>query len=340
MHLQSRFLEYLKLFRLQTGATTAIAPVIGYLVLAAQLNHEINIFKLSIIFLIGIFMHIFEFVLNEYIDLEVDKRSPDLSEKPLVKGTISPGAALGVVFGSMIIVYILTFIYFFSIWSLILLTLAFEFGAIYDIHGKRFAGSDFTLALWIFFFCLFGASTVSLEFTGLLYLIAGLGFLQIVFNNAIEGGLKDSDHDAAAGAKTLAGALGVKVKLNRIKIPVAFKFAAYSIKGGHIFLIILIILIGTVQLNNYYDIFQIFLIVILIFLILSTLITFLSKQQFNRSKLKRIFSTHEIATYFVAPILLLQLIGPSVVFGLLILPLIWYIGLNMILYGRPLEPKV
>ena len=176
--------EYLKLFRLQTGATTALAPIIGYLVIASQTGYQIVLTELVLLFIIGILMHIFVFVLNEYIDLDVDRLSPDLSKKPLVSGTITPKAALAVAFIALIISYIIFFIYFFNLWALIFLTLSVEFGAIYDIKGKRFAGSDFTLALWIFFFCLFGASIVSTEFSGVLYLIAGLGFFQILFNNS------------------------------------------------------------------------------------------------------------------------------------------------------------
>jgi 4-hydroxybenzoate polyprenyltransferase len=285
-------------------------------------------------------MHIFEFVLNEYIDLEVDKRSPDLAEKPLVSGTVTPQTALGVVYISLIFSYILSIAFFFDIWSLIMLSLSFVFGAIYDIYGKRFAGSDFTLALWIFFFCLFGASIQSIDFTGVLYLVAGLGFFQILFNNAIEGGLKDADHDAAAGAKTLAHTLGVRVYGKKLSIPKTFKVSSYSIKIAHIFLILLLIYIGIIKIKDIIDIVQIILIILLISLVLFTLHRFLSFQIFRRDKLKRIFSVHEIATYYMAPIILLQLIGLYAVIFLLLLPLFWYMGLNMILYGRPLEPRV
>jgi 4-hydroxybenzoate polyprenyltransferase len=288
-------------------------------------------------------MHIFEFVLNEYIDLEVDRLSPDWAEKPLVKGTVSLNAALGLVFGAMIISYILTIIFFFNFWTLLLLTLAFEFGAIYDIHGKRFAGSDFTLAFWIFFFCLFGASIVSIQFTGPLFLVAGLGFFQILFNNAIEGGLKDADHDAVGGAHTLAHALGVKVRSGKIILPGTFKFASYSIKLCYICLIILIIYFSKppiIVLDSVWGYLQLFIIIIFIFIIFSTLHVFLNQVEFDRDKLKRIFSMHEISTYYIVPIILLQLLGLFSVLILLLIPLIWYILLNLTLYGKPLEPKV
>jgi 4-hydroxybenzoate polyprenyltransferase len=332
--------EFLKLFRLQTGATTALAPVIGYLVLAAQTGYKILLVEIFLIFVIGILMHIFEFVLNEYIDVEVDRRSPDLAEKPLVKGSVSLNAALGVVVGALIFSYVIAILFFFNLWTLIFLTLAFQFGAIYDIHGKRFAGSDVTLGLWILFFCLFGASIVSRQFTGILYLVAGLGFFQILFNNAIEGGLKDADHDATAGACTLAYVLGVRVRNRRLIIPNTFKFASYAIKLAHITIIFILIYLAVIKINTFFDYIHLIIILFLIIIIFFTLNEFLSHKKFQRDKLKRIFSVHEIATFYLAPILLLQLIGFIPVICLLILPLVWYIVLNLALYGKPLEPRV
>ncbi len=340
MHQQKGPLEYLKLFRLQTGATTALAPVIGYLVLAAQTNYHISTIEIFILFGIGILMHIFEFVLNEYIDVDVDRLSPDLAEKPLVKGSISISTALYIAFGAMILSYVLTIIFFFDVWVLIMLTLAYLFGAIYDIHGKRFAGSDFTLAPWIFFFCLFGASVVSNQFTGVIYLVAGLGFFQILFNNAVEGGIKDADHDWYAGAHTLANKFGVTVRKGALIIPKTFKFASYAIKIGHIILAVILVILLDIRLANFIDLIYIIIIILLILIIFSTLHTFLNETDFNREKLKHIFSVHEIATFYLATILLLPLIGFIAVLGILLLPLIWYIVLNLMLYGKPLAPRV
>ena len=217
-------------------------------------------------------MHIFEFVLNEFIDVDVDRLSPDLAEKPLVKSSISLNAALAVIFGSMILSFVLTFLFFFDIWVLIMLSLAFEFGAIYDIHGKRFAGSDFSLAFWIFFFCLFGASVVSNQYTGILFLVAGMGFFQILFNNAVEGGIKDADHDWSAGAHTLAHSFGVKVRNKKLIIPPAFKVASYIIKLGSIVLIIFLIIQINFNLTNIYDYLRYILVILLILIIWSVLL--------------------------------------------------------------------
>ena len=66
----TRILEYIRLFRFHTSAVTAMVPFIGSIVMGQR-----NGLNLIIIFFIGILYHIYGFVLNEYIDVEVDKKN-------------------------------------------------------------------------------------------------------------------------------------------------------------------------------------------------------------------------------------------------------------------------
>jgi hypothetical protein len=196
------------------------------------------------------------------------------------------------------------------------------------------------LALWIFFFCLFGASVITHNYTGLVIMVAALGFFQILFNNAIEGGLKDSDHDAKGGAKTLANSLGVRVIRGKPVIPTPFKIVSYSIKFFYVLVILVMINFSLLKISTLMDYVQLFLIIILLFIIFFTLNKFLNITEFRRNKLKRIFSVHEIATFYLSTLIILQVIGLIWVIGILILPLVWYILLNIVLYGKALEPRV
>ena len=81
-NIKDRTLEYLRLLRLQTGAATASAPLIGGLIM-----NERDLLILSVLFLIGILYHIFGFVLNEYIDIEVDNRTLEIDGNPTVTFT-------------------------------------------------------------------------------------------------------------------------------------------------------------------------------------------------------------------------------------------------------------
>lgn len=343
-------LEYIRLFRLQTGAITAVAPVAGYIVLTTlKPALDLDWIIAGLLFLIGLFMHIFIFVLNEYIDVDIDRLSPDLTEKPLVKGVVSMQGALAVVIVSVSLTYILTIIFFFELWIIIALTLSHLCGVIYDVYGKKFPGSDFVLAGWIFWFCIFGACVADislnlLELPLIIYTIAGLGFMQIVFNNAVEGGLKDVDHDHIGDARTLATVLGVKVKKGYLKVSTKFKAFTWSIKIIHVILFISLFFNPDLDFWHY-DPFYIQLIILicifmLIGVIFATTYRFLNFEKFDRAKLKRIFSLHEISTYFIVPLILIPLIGIWISIGLLLLPLVWFIALNLVLYGKPLEPRV
>ena len=335
MKMGERIGEYFRLLRIQTGAATAIGPLIAGLVMG-----QTNPLHLSILFLIGIFSHIFVFVLNEVIDIEVDRTSKDLKKKPLVSGLVSRNHALYIVFLSCSASYILTIVFFPSVYTFGFLTIALVLSSLYDLFGKQIPGSDFLLASGYFFLCIFGASAISINFTMLIYIVCFSCFLHIVFNNAIEGGLKDVDHDSLAGAKTTATRLGVKVRRKKLRVTKRFITFAVSIKSIYIGMIILLGFQPEIKLwNSQADILQ-FLIILLIVVVYLTMYKFLSSDIFNRTKLIRLFSIHEMSSYFLAPLIILPLIDIGMVFILLFIPFIWYIIFNILLYGTVIKPQV
>jgi 4-hydroxybenzoate polyprenyltransferase len=327
--------EYFSLLRIQTGATTATAPLLGGLVMGQR-----DIPHLTILFLIGLLYHIYGFVLNEYSDIEVDKKSADLKNKPLVSGNISKNKALIIVITSIIFGYALIVFFHRSIFPISFFTLALILGGLYDMYGKRLAGMDFVLAGGFFFICLMGASTVSNEFNVLIYILCLLFFFQIAFNNAAEGGLKDVDHDGMANAKTLAQSLGVTVKDGVLRITKSFAAFAYGLR--FIFLGLIVFLGSKPELDiwSYRHSIQMTVIVILVGIIFLVLTNFLKSMRFDRSRLMRLFSIHEMASYFTLILVLSPLFELHFTIFLLILPAIWYIASNIALYGTLLEPRV
>ena len=172
------------------------------------------------------------------------------------------------------------------------------------------------------------------------FLICLLYFFQIVYNNAIEGGLKDVDHDSAGGAITLATFMGVKVQNGIVKITKSFVVFAYSLRI--IFLGLIIYLGFQPQLLFWSEtyIIQIFIIIILALIYFASLSSFLKNIKFNRSRLKKIFSINEMASYFMILIVLSELFGLYLTIFLIILPALWYLIFNAVLYGKLLEPMV
>jgi 4-hydroxybenzoate polyprenyltransferase len=312
-----------------------MVPLIGSIIMGQR-----NGINLIIIFFVGILYHIYGFVLNEYIDIEVDKKSLDLQKKPLVSGLIPKEHALVISFLAAISSSLLTIIFFPSIFTILFILLAIVLGGIYDVYGKKIIGSDFILASGFIFFFLFGASTVSINFPYLIYIVSCISFLHIAFSNAVEGGLKDADHDYLATAKTLAIKMKVKVTVGKITVPSKFKAFAYGMKIVYIGLIVLAGLQTELNIwfSNYYFIY--FSLSFLIAIMFISLYQILNLSVYNRSRLKKILSVHEMTTYFLLPIILSPLIGVLMSLFLIFLPLIWYIGLNLLLYGKPLEPQV
>ena len=118
------------------------------------------------------------------------------------------------------------------------LLLADILATIYNVGSKKLPGMDFFVAGAVFLLCIYGSSVVSFSLAPLAFVIACIGFTQVLVMNMVNGGLKDVDHDAKGKGKTLAIALGVKVEWWELKITRAFKACAYSVVVFHIFLIL------------------------------------------------------------------------------------------------------
>jgi 4-hydroxybenzoate polyprenyltransferase len=327
--------EYLSLFRIQTAATTATAPLLGGLVMGQR-----DVIHLAVLIVIGLLYHIFGFVLNEYADIEVDRKSIDLKEKPLVSGSITKNQALFIVIVSIICSYALIVYFYRSIYPISFFSLALILGGLYDLYGKKLAGMDFVLAGGFFFVCLMGASTISTDFNVLVYIVCLIYFFQIIFNNAVEGGLKDVDHDGIGGAKTLAQSMGVNVNRGVVQITKSFASFAYGLR--FIFLGLIVILGSQTQLDiwSYKHGSHMILIVFLAVVLLTALSRFIKSMKFDRSRLKKLFSLHEMASYFIVIIALSPLFSWQITLSLLLLPLVWYLIFNITLYGTLLEPRV
>ena len=336
MNLKNRILGYLQLSRLQTAATTALTPVIGGLIMGQH-----DIFLLFILFIIGFLYHVYGFVLNEYIDIDVDKKSKDLNKKPLISGIVPKNHALFIAFSSCISAFILTIYFFTDIFPLLFLIFSIILGSIYDFYGKKIPGLDFVLGFSFFFICLMGASTISNDFTIVTYIVCSIYFIHISFNNSIEGGLKDVDHDYLASAKTLATVLGVFVQNGRLKVTKKFIALSYFLKFIFIFLIILLCIQPEINLFNFEKNFlQIILFILLLAATLFIMYKFLYLSIFDRSKLKKLYSLHEMFSYFLLIISLSLMIELWPTIFLIFFPFIWYILFNFILFGKLLQPQV
>jgi len=328
MSLKTTAFEYAKLSSAHFIFLTAIIPVTGAIAMG-----EKNLFFLTIIFIIGLTAHIFGFAFNHYIDIEVDGLIYHTNKRPLPSGSISKKNALLYILSVLFLGCILTYS-FYGVKLLLLYLFGIFLACIYDLYSKRISGMDFFLAASVTTGVVFGAATVSFQFTPLLFILCVLAFIQTLNLNLVAGGIKDADHDYMIHSKHLSTRLGVRVEHDVFRIPNSFKFIAYILGVSYAFFVFLPVILGVIVLN-------IFLFLILVFLnILFFIVTFkmLNLKGFERQEIRKYVVLQYTINWSNIPILLMS-VAPLAGF-LISYPIIGLIISNLILYRTVLRPQV
>jgi len=331
--------EYLKLARSFNAVLTGISPVMGAIAM-----QQYNILILLILFLIGFFGHTFGFVFNDIIDYKIDKTSKEISDRPLISGTISlKNAWIFALFCILLAFFIAAGLSYISsnYFPLIILAASASFIILYDLISKKLPFMDILVALGIFFFILYGASTQVQQLsdiTLLAWFVCILGSIQVLFMQIVAGGLKDIENDYQSGANTAAVKLGVRVKNKRLHSSKSFQLLAFTIQIIDIILIFTpFFIIDMFTESLFLAMFQ-----LLTLAVISGMMLFLSHQlmnmgTFNRKKARTFIGSHYMINFALVPILLMTL-NPWA--GILVFfPALGFILSNIILHGTLLQPK-
>jgi len=320
--------EYARLLRLAGLGALSFGPIFGAISLI-NIGAKINLIDIGILFLIGVLINIYGFVLNDYADIEVDRLSKEPKKRPLVTGVISKKIAIVICVLSVIGVFASIFIFFYKnqlsfFIGLLCIIVAFILVFIYDMYGKKIIGSDFFIAISGALLALFGAYMVSVDgtlsiFTWAIFICE---FSQYLFGNAVVGGLKDADHDYLRNVKNIALTSGVKVTEDKkIFIPLSFKIFGMGLRFIFAFGVFIPFIYG-VQ----YEIWEILLLTLFVIgLLLSSVKVLSIKTMEGTDKLIKLGGLMGILRYSLIPIMLLPVIGLFYVFILIISPIVWYI---------------
>jgi 4-hydroxybenzoate polyprenyltransferase len=332
--------EYLKLSRSFNAVLTGISPVMGALAM-----NEYNILTLLILFIIGFLGHTFGFVFNDIIDYKIDKTSMDISDRPLISGTIKLRNAWIFAFSSMIIAFsIAATLAFLSMnyYPIIILAASASFIILYDLISKKLPFMDIFVALGIFFFILYGASTTTEsinQISNIAWIVCIAGSIQVLFMQIVAGGMKDIENDYQKGAKTGAIKLGVRVINKKLKMSWSFRIISYLLQISNIIIVIIPFFTLTLFINQSITLkyFQWIIISIISFLMLILSHKLLSMKYFDRKKARRYIGSHYMTNFALVPILLMTLNPWS---GLLVFfPALGFILSNIILHSTILQPK-
>lgn len=352
--LKNKIKAYLRLIRAHTVIATALTPSLGafatFSVLEGSLLPWDKIPIIISLFFVGIIVHVFGEILNDFMDYDIDKASAELSDKPLVSGEVSKHSALtGLIICFIMLIIIL--VYFPFNWlSIVMLFIASLTGIIYQLISKKWLHSAVFLGLYAFFIVLFGGVYAGgfnslTNVPPLVYIISTLGFFQLWINTAILGHLKDIKNDSEFGVETLPMRLGVKVegggKTPKLIMPMGFRSLIIFIQIVNLF----IAFIPMIFYQRFYD-GDINLFLLLTGLILISIMMMISQIRtirfkiFERNKLMSTMAVREISAYFLAIVLLSPQMGLIIVLIYVFLPLVWFFIINRAFTGEVMRAAI
>ncbi len=331
--------EYLKLARSFNAVLTGVSPVMGAIAMEYY-----DLLTLFLLFLIGFLGHTYGFVLNDIIDKKIDKTSEEISDRPLLSGTISVKKAWIFAIISMIFAFIIAFYIAYDTqiyYPIIILIISSILITIYNLTSKKLPGMDIFVTSAVFFFILYGSSiTVDniYSVTKLAWIVSVLGAIQVLFMQFIAGGMKDIENDYNTRAKTIAIKIGVRVIDGKLIVTSSFKLLAYVIQLIDLAVVFLPFFIvwnlNNLTLMQYIQWTTIVFIGIIMFYISYKL---LSMERFERNKARRYIGSHYMINFAIVPIMLMSL-NPWA--GLLMFfPGLGFILSNIILHGTITQPK-
>jgi 4-hydroxybenzoate polyprenyltransferase len=330
-------LECIKLIRPYGMLFLGFTPVFG-----ALCNGLFDAFHLSLLLIIGLLGHIFVFVQNDYYDMEIDRQSKYVVQRPLTTGAISRTQARIVFLSSFFISVVLAVVFFLSIRSFVVLLASFLLMTLYNRYSKRIPGMEYVLGAAVFMYGMFGALTVSDEISTLAIIISCVGFMQWVFSVGVSANLKDVESDTKLGIRTTPVLFGVFAIGNQLKKPVRFIMYTYAIKGIHLLVAMLPFILGytSILLNGYpIPLFGFFVIA---FILLFTTRGILTKSLNERNLMLRYEGVHEGLALLLIPFVLLSYlvehVGVVPTFCFMLFLVFWPLLCLRLLFGKNLIP--
>jgi len=333
----NKIVAYGKLLRIPGLGGLATPAVFGAISVGV-----LDFYSLLILFVIGAFAVIYGFVLNDFVDVELDKLVKELHGKPLVGGDIPRKNAITIsvfcIFFAFLFIFILWYGKIFDGYKFVALLCIFFagiLGTIYNLYGKKIVGSDFFVAISMALVVLFGSLSFGKP-TIITWAFFLLVFNQTLHMNAVEGGIKDADHDFIIGVKNIALSSGVKVDGEKIFIPNHFKAFGLAIRIFSAFLFF----VPFVVFGYDYYLWQIVLLALLTFVFLYLSVKLVTIKTYDRNTIRKYIGVQSFLGYSLIPIMLISIIGVLYSIILIVLPVVWYIISAPLLEEKLFRPRM
>jgi 4-hydroxybenzoate polyprenyltransferase len=199
----------LRFIRFQAFSFAATLSLLGVVSASPRLTAP----RVAVLLAAALTFHIFSHVLNDYIDLPLDRSQRLRQSDPLVSGMVSRSVALWVALVQIPFVLALTALLHPPVAAYLALLAAMLLLALYDIWGKRMSFPPLTdlvqgagwAVLVLYAALLTATGPTRLTAVVMLYIT-----FEIVLTNGVHGSLRDLANDRASGARTTAILFGAR----------------------------------------------------------------------------------------------------------------------------------
>ena len=190
--------------------------------------------QMALVMGVGMLFHNFAYVLNDVVDLRIDRTQEARRLDPLVRGAVSPRTALVFALLQVPAAFGLSRWGGAPIEADVCLAVGFVLMTIYDVWGKKCVVpplTDFAQGLAWACLVLYGA-LVGAGRVGLLTVVvaaSATGFISLI--NGIHGGLRDLDNDLRQGSRTTAIFFGSRPRPEGATVSVSLKLFATAVQA-------------------------------------------------------------------------------------------------------------
>lgn len=192
-----------ELIRFGAIGLSTLMPLLGFGTVVVEPTTKLIVGLLGV----ALTYHIFGYVLNDVVDLPVDRLQPQRQKSPLVRGAISPSQALLLALLQLPLMFGIAWWLGASLPSYIALGIGVVCTVIYDLWGKKTAVpplTDLVQGIAWGMLALFGALATNAPLTLETWLVTAYVALFIVQVNGVPASLRDLETDREAGLITTA----------------------------------------------------------------------------------------------------------------------------------------
>lgn len=317
--------DYLLLFRVHTAGLTQGAVLLGLLLAGVSLLSWDTLFWC----VWAVLFHATGFLYNNLADYEHDLKDPAKKSHPLISGKVDIHIAYHIDIALHAFLLLMgVLLTDGKLLPTFFLVICVVTGWLYNWTCKRSLVAPAFISISFGFLLLISYLTYADGFTPLVVVVTAYAISQMFFQIAVEGYLKDIEHDPV----NLLRELGVRIRRGRLRMSIGGIVFSFSSKMATYLSGICL----TVYIGGFFSL----MVFILGMTVQNSIFFKLAQPAWDRKKVVRNCALMEIVTYFTLIWILFPVVGLWESIVMTLYPMAWFVVWNKMYWGTSIRPKV